>query len=96
VQLRRQVPALNIFVANAGTGHVTPFLELTDEEFDAVVALNFSGTLRCCQLAGRMMVDDPQPNAAIVLVSSIRAPSALAPDASCTRRPRRGSTRQCA
>jgi len=77
-QLRRRIPALNIFVANAGTGHVTPFLELTDEEFDGVVALNFSGTLRCCQLAGRMMVEDPQPNAAIVLVSSIRALGARA------------------
>jgi glucose 1-dehydrogenase len=77
-ELRRRIPALNIFVGNAGTGHVTPFLELTDDEFDAVVALNFSGTLRCCQLAGRMMVEHPQPNAAIVLVSSIRALGARA------------------
>jgi glucose 1-dehydrogenase len=77
-QLRARVPALNIFVGNAGTGHVTPFLELTDEEFDAVLALNFTGTLRGCQLAGRMMVEDPQPNAAIVLVSSIRALGARA------------------
>jgi glucose 1-dehydrogenase len=72
-ELRERLPALNIFVGNAGTGHVTPFLELSDEEFDSVLALNFSGTLRCCQLAGRMMVEAPQPNSAIVLVSSIRA-----------------------
>ncbi len=71
--LRSRLPSLNIFVANAGTGYVTPFLEMTDQEFDAVVALNFSGTIRCVQLAGRMMVADPQPNSAIVLVSSIRA-----------------------
>lgn len=72
-QLRSRLPALNIFVANAGTGQVTPFLELTEEEFDAVVALNFTGTIHCCQLAGRMMAENPQPNAAMVLVSSIRA-----------------------
>ena len=67
------LPALNIFVANAGTGQVTPFLEQSGEEFDAVVALNFTGTIHCCQLAGRMMAENPQPNSAIVLVSSIRA-----------------------
>ena len=72
-QLRSRLPALNIFVANAGTGQVTPFLEQSAEEFDAVVALNFTGTVHCCQLAGRMMAENPQPNAAIVLVSSIRA-----------------------
>jgi len=77
-ELRDRVPALNIFVGNAGTGHVTPFLELSDDEFDSVVALNFTGTLRCCQLAGRMMVADPQPNSAIVVVSSIRALGARA------------------
>ena len=41
--LRAELPHLNIFVANAGTGQVTPFLELTVEEFDDVLALNFSG-----------------------------------------------------
>jgi glucose 1-dehydrogenase len=76
--LRSRLPFLNIFVANAGTGHVTPFLEMTDDEFDAVVALNFSGTIRCAQLAGRLMVANPQPNAAIVVVSSIRALGARA------------------
>ena len=54
-----RLPCLNIFVANAGTGQVTPFLDQTDEEFDAVVALNFTGTIHCCQLAGRMMAGTP-------------------------------------
>jgi 3-oxoacyl-[acyl-carrier protein] reductase len=72
-ELRSRLPVLNIFVANAGTGQVTPFLELTVEEFESVLALNFTGTLYCCQQAGRMMAENPQPNSAIVLVSSIRA-----------------------
>ena len=37
------------------------------------MALNFTGTIHCCQLAGRMMAENPQPNSAIVIVSSIRA-----------------------
>ena len=77
-ELGDRLPYLNVFVGNAGTGHVTPFLELSDDEFDSVLALNFTGTLRCCQLAGRMMVADPQPNSAIVVVSSIRALGARA------------------
>jgi glucose 1-dehydrogenase len=66
-------PHLNIFVANAGTGHVTPFLDLTAEEFDEVLALNFTGAIHGCQRAAQLMVATPQENQAILAVSSIRA-----------------------
>lgn len=72
-RLSETLPHLNIFVANAGTGWVTPFLELTPAEFDAVVALNFTGAVHGCQRAAQMMVDRPQGNQSIVAVSSIRA-----------------------
>ena len=49
----------NVFVANAGTGHVTPFLDLTIEEVDAVVALNLTGAVYCCQRAAQLMVERP-------------------------------------
>lgn len=68
-----KLPHLNVFVANAGTGWVTPFLELTDDEVDGVLALNFTGALVGCQLAGRKMVANPQANQSIIAVSSIRA-----------------------
>jgi glucose 1-dehydrogenase len=68
-----RLPYLNIFVANAGTGRVTPFLELTTTEFDEVLALNFTGAVYGCQRAGQAMVAAPQDNQAILAVSSIRA-----------------------
>ncbi len=72
-QLRARIDRLDMFVANAGTGHVTPFLELTTTEFDEVVALNFTGTIHCMQRAAQMMAAKPVVNGSIVVVSSIRA-----------------------
>src|SRR5262245_17192997 len=71
--VQEHAPHLNIFVANAGTGHVTPFLELTTQEFDEVLALNFTGAVYSCQRAAQLMVATPQENQAILAVSSIRA-----------------------
>jgi glucose 1-dehydrogenase len=68
-----RLPHLNVFVANAGTGQVTPFLELTRKEFDDVLALNLTGAIYGCQRAARAMVEAPQDNQAILAVSSIRA-----------------------
>jgi glucose 1-dehydrogenase len=71
-ELHTFVPRLDHFIANAGTGRVTPFLELTDEETDEVVALNLTGTILCMQLAARMMLEHQIDNSCIVVVSSIR------------------------
>jgi 3-oxoacyl-[acyl-carrier protein] reductase len=77
-ELRAGLPHLNVFVANAGTGHVTPFLDVTAEEWDGVVALNLNGTMFACQQAARMMRDAPAANQSIVVVSSVRALGARA------------------
>jgi NAD(P)-dependent dehydrogenase (short-subunit alcohol dehydrogenase family) len=72
--LGAEVDELNIFVANAGTGRVIPFLELSQEVWDETLALNLTGTFLCCQRAARMMADGPpDTNKAILVVSSIRA-----------------------
>ena len=72
--VRAELPGLNILVANAGSGAVIPFLELTLEAWDATVALNLTGTFLCMQEAARIMVEMPEgSNRAIVVVSSIRA-----------------------
>jgi glucose 1-dehydrogenase len=71
--IAERVPCLNIFVANAGTGYVTPFLDLGRDEFDAIVNLNFTGAVFGCQQAARMMVATPAENQVIVAVSSVRA-----------------------
>jgi glucose 1-dehydrogenase len=77
IRLRDELPRLNIAVANAGTGAITPFLELSMQDWDDVVALNLTGSFQCIQLAGRLMRDRPSDNMAIVVVSSIRALGAL-------------------
>ena len=53
--VRAEVPQLNVLVANAGSGKVTPFLDLSLEEWDHTLALNLTGTFLCCQQAARMM-----------------------------------------
>jgi NAD(P)-dependent dehydrogenase (short-subunit alcohol dehydrogenase family) len=76
-ELADRIPRLDHFVANAGTGQVTPFLELTDDEVDRVVGLNLTGTLKCVQLAGRMITERKVLNSCIIVVSSIRALGAV-------------------
>ncbi|HSS08770.1 MAG TPA: SDR family oxidoreductase [Acidimicrobiales bacterium] len=71
--LRAELPRLNVFVANAGSGAVTPFLDLSLEEWDRTVALNLTGTFLCCQQAARMMRPLDGENRAILVISSIRA-----------------------
>lgn len=77
-ELRERLPSLGVFVANAGTGQVTPFLDMPQDQWDSVVALNLTGTMYACQQAGRMMRDHPGDNRSIVVVSSIRALGARA------------------
>ena len=46
---------LDIFVANAGIGGPTPFLETSDATWDAVMAINLRGAFIGVQTAGRAM-----------------------------------------
>jgi NAD(P)-dependent dehydrogenase (short-subunit alcohol dehydrogenase family) len=71
--LARELPRLNIAVANAGSGALKPFLDLTWEDWDSTVDLNLTGTFQCVQLACRLMRDRPSENMAVVVVSSVRA-----------------------
>src|SRR5436190_8919489 len=75
--LAAQLPHLDVFVANAGSGSLVPFLELSPDEWDRTMALNLTGAFRCCQGAARLMVERPTRNQSILVVSSIRALSAL-------------------
>lgn len=76
-QLHERLPRLDHFVANAGTGQVTKFLDLTADETDEVVSLNFTGTIHCMQLAARMIAESPVENSCIIVVSSIRGLGAV-------------------
>ncbi len=71
--VRTDLPGLNILVANAGTGSLVPFLELSLDTWDQTVALNLTGAFLCMQEAGRIMADMAvDANRSIVVVSSIR------------------------
>ncbi|HUF96592.1 MAG TPA: SDR family oxidoreductase [Ilumatobacter sp.] len=71
--VRAELGELNVLVANAGSGSVVPFLELTAEQWDATFALNLTGTFHCLQEAARIMVTMPEgSNRSIIAVSSIR------------------------
>src|SRR3990172_6199741 len=47
---------LDIFVANAGIGRGAPFLELAEDDWQAVIDTNLTGVFLSCQAAARQMV----------------------------------------
>jgi glucose 1-dehydrogenase len=47
---------LDILVANAGIRQTAPFLEVTDESWDAVLDVNLRGVFLCGQIGARAMV----------------------------------------
>jgi NAD(P)-dependent dehydrogenase (short-subunit alcohol dehydrogenase family) len=48
---------LDVLVNNAGTQTWTPFLEVTDDEWDLVIRTNLKGSFLCTQAAARFMKD---------------------------------------
>jgi NAD(P)-dependent dehydrogenase (short-subunit alcohol dehydrogenase family) len=48
---------LDVLVNNAGTQTCTPFLEVTDDEWDLVIRTNLKGCFLCTQAAARFMKD---------------------------------------
>jgi NAD(P)-dependent dehydrogenase (short-subunit alcohol dehydrogenase family) len=65
----------DILVCCAGITHVAEqhgFLELTDEEWDAVLGINLRGTFLCTQIVARRLVASGRPGS-LITVSSIGA-----------------------
>ncbi|GLC73142.1 hypothetical protein PLESTF_001336600 [Pleodorina starrii] len=73
---------LDIMVANAGIVKAAPFLDMTEQDFDDVVAVNLKGVFLSCQAAARQMVSQRQADpswsgGAIVTMSSVNAVMAI-------------------
>lgn len=73
---------LDIMVANAGIVKAVDFLEMSEQDFDDVVAVNLKGVFLSCQAAARQMVaqrraDPSWPGGAIVTMSSVNAVMAI-------------------
>jgi 3-oxoacyl-[acyl-carrier protein] reductase len=59
---------VDLLVNNVGIRYRKPMLEISDEEWDRVIATNLSGTFRCIQRAARFMAQ--QKSGSIVNISS--------------------------
>lgn len=62
-------PAFDILVNNAGTNRPRPFLEVTEDDFDAIMGLNLRAAFFVAQAAARRMVAD-STRGAILHISS--------------------------
>lgn len=56
-RIRQELGEADILVNNAGIASFIPFLDTTEEEFDRVFAVNYSGTFNCCKAAVPAMVE---------------------------------------
>jgi 3-oxoacyl-[acyl-carrier protein] reductase len=52
-----ELEGVDVLVNNAGIATFTPFLETTEEEFDRIFAVNYTGTFNCCQAVVPGMVE---------------------------------------
>lgn len=73
---------LDVCVANAGIVKSNDFLELSEEDFDAVIAVNLKGCFLTCQSAARKMVEQQKnhPSArdySIITMSSVNSITAI-------------------
>ncbi|WP_137890255.1 3-oxoacyl-ACP reductase family protein [Ramlibacter sp. 2FC] len=60
---------IDILVCNAGITRFAPFLEMTEEDWDAVIAVDLKGTFLCGQAVAKHMV--PRKYGKIINVSSL-------------------------
>lgn len=60
---------LDIMVANAGVGGGGPIVDMSDDAFRRILAVNLEGTFFCCRAAARVMI--PRQRGSIVTLGSI-------------------------
>jgi 3-oxoacyl-[acyl-carrier protein] reductase len=68
---------IDILVCNAGITRFAPFLEMTEEDWDAVIAVDLKGTFLCGQAVGKHMVS--RKYGKIINVSSLSGMGARNP-----------------
>ncbi len=60
---------VDIVINGAGINSATPFFDITEEEFDRIVRVNFKGVFLGCQVFGKYLVDRGQGGSIINLGS---------------------------
>lgn len=75
-QTVEQLGGVDVFVANAGIVRSAPFLEMSEADFDAVVAVNLKGVFLSCQAAAAQMVKQGR-GGSIITMSSVNGVMAI-------------------
>lgn len=71
-ELKENNRQCDILVNGAGTNSATPFMEISDEEWDRIFKVNLSGLRAACQVLGQFMID-AKTSGAIINVASLSA-----------------------
>jgi NAD(P)-dependent dehydrogenase (short-subunit alcohol dehydrogenase family) len=61
---------VDILINGAGTNSPTPFLEISEDEYQRIIDTNLSAVFRACQVFGQYFIDESQP-ASIINLGSI-------------------------
>ena len=69
---------IDVWCANAGISSMAPFMEISEEEYDANLAVNLKGVFLCGQAAARVMIA-ARPGGAIVNTASMAGKRGAAP-----------------
>lgn len=79
--LARALPPLDILVCNAGIVTNTPAEDMTDAEWDQVIAVNLTGVFRTCRGFGRRMLE--AGSGSIINIGSMSAQIVNVPQPQC-------------
>lgn len=74
--LRKANRRADVLVNGAGVNSATPFLEITEEEWERIVNINLRGVRLACQVFGKFMLESQSP-ASIINIASLSGITAL-------------------
>ena len=70
---------IDVLVNGAGLNSATPFLEISDEELERMVAVNQLGVMRACQEFGRYLVERAESSGEGASIINVGSSSGLTP-----------------
>ncbi len=69
--IEARLGGLDILVNNAGINRDAPFVEMSEDDWDAVIATNLKGPFLCSRAAARLMLSDRNSGGRIINISAI-------------------------